>query len=71
MINEIEFWKKADIIFFLFSLWWSSCPAIMKGYIDRVLKHGFAFDYYTNAKFNIWLLIGKQTKLFLKSGGAD
>ncbi len=68
---ESELVKKADLIFFVFPFWWSSCPAIMKGYIDRVLMHGFAFDYYTNAMFNNGLLKGKQTKLFLTTGGAE
>lgn len=69
--TEIEFIKKADFIFFVFPFWWSSCPAIMKGYIDRVLVHGFAFDFFTNSMYNTGLLKGKQAKLFLTTGGAE
>ncbi len=43
----------------------------MKGYINRVLIHGFAYDAHTNAMFNNCLLKGKRTKLFLTTGGAD
>jgi len=68
---EIEHIKKADYIFFIFPFWWSSCPAIMKGYIDKVFVHGFAFDYYTGAVFNNGSLKGKQVKLFLTTGGGE
>lgn len=68
---EIEHVKKADFIFFVFPFWWSSCPAIMKGYLDRVFVHGFVYDAHTNAMFNNGLLKGKQAKLFLTTGGAE
>lgn len=68
---EIEHVNKADFIFFIFPFWWSSCPAIMKGYIDRVFVHGFAFDAFTGALFNNGPLKGKQAKLFLTTGGGE
>jgi len=33
-----------DFIIFQFPLWWFSVPAILKGWLDRVLTSGFAFD---------------------------
>ena len=32
-----------DVILFQFPLFWYSCPALMKEWIDLVLEHGFAF----------------------------
>uniref|UniRef100_A0A8C5GWD8 Ribosyldihydronicotinamide dehydrogenase [quinone] n=1 Tax=Gouania willdenowi TaxID=441366 RepID=A0A8C5GWD8_GOUWI len=36
--------KKADLVIFQFPMYWFSVPAIMKGWIDRVLTLGFAFS---------------------------
>jgi len=35
--------KWADVISFIHPIWWTSHPAILKGYIDRVLLYGFAY----------------------------
>lgn len=39
--QEKQLW--ADIIIFQFPLWWFGMPAILKGWIDRVYAHGFAY----------------------------
>ncbi|CAO2595720.1 Ribosyldihydronicotinamide dehydrogenase [quinone] [Lemmus lemmus] len=36
--------KEADLVIFQFPLYWFSVPAILKGWMDRVLCQGFAFD---------------------------
>ncbi|XP_013377318.1 PREDICTED: ribosyldihydronicotinamide dehydrogenase [quinone] isoform X2 [Chinchilla lanigera] len=36
--------QEADLVIFQFPLYWFSVPAIMKGWMDRVLCQGFAFD---------------------------
>ncbi|MFH1018492.1 MAG: NAD(P)H-dependent oxidoreductase, partial [Pseudomonadota bacterium] len=33
----------ADVITFIFPLWWAGMPAIAKGYLDRVFSEGFAY----------------------------
>lgn len=38
--------KEADHIIFVYPIWWSLPPAILKGFIDRVFVSGFAFTYY-------------------------
>uniref|UniRef100_A0A3Q3BIQ0 NAD(P)H dehydrogenase, quinone 1 n=1 Tax=Kryptolebias marmoratus TaxID=37003 RepID=A0A3Q3BIQ0_KRYMA len=35
---------EADMIIFQFPMYWFGLPAVMKGWIDRVLTHGFAFS---------------------------
>ncbi|XP_052005735.1 NAD(P)H dehydrogenase [quinone] 1 isoform X2 [Xyrauchen texanus] len=52
--EEQEKVKQADLIIFQFPLYWFSVPAIMKGWIDRVLVQGFAFTMqrkYDNGMF--------------------
>jgi NAD(P)H dehydrogenase (quinone) len=35
---------RADLVVLQFPLWWYGMPAILKGWVDRVLQSGFAFD---------------------------
>ena len=41
--KEQEFIKNAKTLIFIHPIWWYSMPAILKGYIDRVFAHGFAY----------------------------
>ncbi|KXX70910.1 NAD(P)H-dependent oxidoreductase [Flammeovirga sp. SJP92] len=43
--REHEKIEKADCIIFLYPLWWSDVPAIMKGWFDRVYSVGYAYGY--------------------------
>ncbi|MDF2475304.1 MAG: dehydrogenase [Sphingobacterium sp.] len=35
--------ENADCVIFLYPLWWSDCPAMMKGWFDRVYSVGYAY----------------------------
>lgn len=35
----------AEILVFVYPTWWSGLPAILKGWLDRVLVPGVAFDF--------------------------
>jgi NAD(P)H dehydrogenase (quinone) len=35
----------ADALAFIYPLWWSDCPAKLKGWFDRVLTYGYAYFY--------------------------
>ncbi|PKB42993.1 NAD(P)H dehydrogenase (quinone) [Cellulophaga sp. RHA19] len=48
----------ADSITFIYPIWWTGLPAIMKGYIDRVFSYGFAYKYDKGIQKG--LLAGKQ-----------
>ncbi|WP_348798322.1 NAD(P)H-dependent oxidoreductase [Flavobacterium adhaerens] len=37
--------QNADCILFLYPLWWSDCPAKLKGWFDRVFTVGFAYKH--------------------------
>ncbi|GHT70620.1 flavodoxin family protein [Bacteroidia bacterium] len=40
----------ADCIVFLYPVWWSDCPAKMKGWFDRVYSAGYAYGYSQNGE---------------------
>lgn len=42
---EQDFIAEADAITFIFPIWWTGLPAIIKGYVDRVFSYGFAYAY--------------------------
>jgi len=35
----------ADVICFVYPVWWSDCPAKLKGWFDRVYTVGYAYGY--------------------------
>ncbi|KIA98787.1 MULTISPECIES: NAD(P)H-dependent oxidoreductase [unclassified Flavobacterium] len=37
--------EKADYLVFIFPIWWELMPALMKGFIDKVIFPGLAYDY--------------------------
>ena len=43
LLESQEKLKWADHIVWFYPVWWGSVPAIMKGFLDRVLLPGFAF----------------------------
>ena len=40
--------EKADCIIFLYPVWWSDCPAMLKGWFDRVYSVGYAYSHKDN-----------------------
>lgn len=41
--------KNADHLVFIFPIWWELMPALTKGFVDKVIFPGVAYDY-TNAE---------------------
>jgi len=59
---------KVDNLIFIYPDWWSSMPAMLKGFIDRVFVKGFVFNY--NSKGTVKkLLKGKKVLAFISHGG--
>ena len=77
--KEQDFIRNADVIIFIYPIWWAGQPAIIKGYIDRVFSYGFAYMYkggkviglLPNKKAIIINSNGNSTELYKKDGFYD
>ncbi len=58
--------QQADLITMIYPVWWMGFPAILKGYLDRVFTHGFA--YQTGENGSVGLLQGKKMQHFINIG---
>lgn len=36
--------RKTKKLYVIYPIWWGNCPAILKGFFDRVLLEGFAYN---------------------------
>ncbi|OYO32342.1 NADPH:quinone reductase [Janthinobacterium sp. PC23-8] len=50
---------------FAYPIWWGGAPALLKGFIDRVLLPGFAFQYRPGKAFPAQLLAGRTAQLLV------
>lgn len=65
--KEQDHIRNADVIIFVHPIWWYSMPAILKGYIDRVFSHGFAYKFDENGLQG--LLADKKVVILNTTGG--
>lgn len=56
--------KWAEKIVFVYPIWWSSMPSLLKGWLDRVLTSGFA---YRHEKLSMKGLLNANAELWLTS----
>ena len=56
---------QADHLVFVYPNWWATFPALLKGFIDRVLLPNFAFKYHEKGPFWDKLLKGKTARLIV------
>lgn len=52
----------AEHVVWLFPTWWSGPPALVKGFLDRVLTPGFAFRYHGDNQLPEKLLRGRSAR---------
>ena len=57
--------KDCNHLVFVYPNWWSTYPALLKGFIDRVFLPKFAFNYHQNDPFWDKLLKGKTAQLII------
>lgn len=67
--EEQNYIKWADNITFIYPIWWTGMPALMKGYIDRVFSYGFA--YCSGADGVNGLLASKKVNIVNTMGTAE
>ncbi|MEG9489042.1 NAD(P)H-dependent oxidoreductase [Mannheimia indoligenes] len=67
--TEHQYWREADVITLIYPLRWMGFPAILKGYLDRVLSYDFA---YRNGDIeSIGLLTDKKMQQFVTLGNPN
>jgi len=49
----------ADCLALIYPVWWNEAPAILKGWFDRVLSKGWAYDITENGEFKSLLKLKK------------
>ncbi|RPI00764.1 MAG: flavodoxin family protein [Calditrichaeota bacterium] len=51
--------NRAEGLAFIYPLWWSDCPAKLKGWFDRVLTYGYAYAYDQNQERTTQIAVKK------------
>lgn len=69
IVEEIQKLRAADIVLFYTPIWWFSVPAILKGWFDRVLAMGVAWD--GGKIYEAGLLRGKKAMITAVAGGPE
>lgn len=59
--------RDADVLALVFPIYWYTMPAIMKGFLDRVICRGFAY----NTDGTPGVFAGKTIRLIMLSGGGE
>lgn len=57
--------KWAEHLVFVYPTWWLNVPALLKGFIDRIILPGFGFKYTTSRLFPERLLKGRSARLLI------
>lgn len=58
---------RADLMVFVFPIWWGGVPAILKGWFDRVMAYGFG--YADGKRFDSGYFRGRRALMGLCTGG--
>jgi NAD(P)H dehydrogenase (quinone) len=58
---------ESDAFVFTFPLWWGGVPAILKGWFDRVLAYGFAYE--DGCRYDTGFFRGRAAILGMSTGG--
>lgn len=60
--------KWADHLAWIYPVWWGSVPALMKGFLDRVMLPGFAFKKREDSVWWVKCLTGKTSRIIYAMG---
>jgi NAD(P)H dehydrogenase (quinone) len=61
----------SDAVVLQFPMWWFSFPAILKGWVDRVFTHGFAFGPAVPPPYSEGALGGRRALLSVTIGARE
>jgi NAD(P)H dehydrogenase (quinone) len=68
IVCEQERLARADVLSLVFPVYWWSFPAMLKGWIDRVMTQGFAYDFTLERSRG---LLKTRKAILLGSGGSS
>lgn len=63
--------SRADALVFIHPIWWFAPPAILKGWIDRVLSMGFAYSMDEKDGHPVGLLKNQKALIINTAGGTE
>ncbi|MGH2667405.1 NAD(P)H-dependent oxidoreductase [Flavobacterium sp.] len=66
VLKEQQYITWSDNVTFIYPIWWTGMPAIMKGYIDRVFSYGFAYRYDQGVQKG---LLGEKSAYIINTHG--
>ncbi|AIQ42760.1 NAD(P)H oxidoreductase [Paenibacillus sp. FSL R7-0297] len=70
--REMQRMKEHDALAFVFPVWWWHLPAMLKGYVDRVLNNGFAYGTsQLPHQHALWLALAGVTQEQMKKRNYD
>ena len=69
LAREQARFAKADLVIWLYPIWWGGVPAILKGWFDRVMAYGFA--YSDGRRYDSGFFRDKLGLLCLTTGGTE
>ena len=69
--EEVDKLRWADFVLLQFPIWWSSVPAILKGWFDRVFLPGVAHNIAEGKIYDTGLLKGKKAMLSYTTGATN
>ncbi|HEX2113376.1 MAG TPA: NAD(P)H-dependent oxidoreductase [Alphaproteobacteria bacterium] len=67
--RELDKVMRSDLLILQYPTWWFSVPAILKGWVDRVLAYGTT--YTSERRYDRGMLGGKRAMLSVTFGGAE
>jgi NAD(P)H dehydrogenase (quinone) len=76
LVREQQRVARADLMVWIYPIWWGGVPAIMKGWFERVLAFGFAYadgcrydkGYFKNKRGILCLATGGTRQRFSREG---
>ncbi len=65
--------ERNDATVMIYPIWWWSMPAVLKGWIDRVWNHGWAYGAQTFPQRRVWMIgvAGSGAAVYESRGYAD
>lgn len=69
VVAEITKIKAADLVIFHFPIWWFAPPAVLKGWLDRVLLHGGL--HTVDERFDTGRCRGKRALFCVTTGASE